>query len=134
MKYLIPILAVILLISSCGTPNKINKTSSQNNLEDAVVIENDSLEYQIIIYDNRFDLYLRTIARPQNFYSQDFYENKNVRYIAEWNYRAQNPLKFGDFYGGLIEYNQHIDYGLEVNYKLYNYFQFIRKEYGIRLQ
>ena len=133
MKHLLSFLAIALLIVSCGTSNKINKKSPEKNLEEAVVIENDSLEYQIIIYDVGFSAYLQTIAKPQNFYSQSYYETKNVFYVSEWNNRAQNPLKYGDFYGGVIDYDQHIDYGLEVNYKLFSYFQFIRHKHGIRL-
>ncbi len=133
MKHLLSILVIIFLVVSCGTPKKMNKISSQNNLEDAVVIENDSLEYQIIIYDPGFNIYLKTIARPENYYTQSFLENKNIFYVSQWNYRAQNPIQYGDFYASIIDYDQHVDYGLEVNYKLYNYFQYIRRQYGIRL-
>lgn len=133
MKHLLSILGIIFLVVSCGTPKKMNKIASQNNLEDAVVIENDSLEYQIIIYDPGFNIYLKTIARPENYYTQSFLENKNIFYVSQWNYRAQNPIQYGDFYASIINYDQHVDYGLEVNYKLYNYFQYIRRQYGIRL-
>lgn len=133
MKHLLSFLAITLLIVSCGTSNKINNTTSKNNLEEAVVIENDSLEYQIIIYDIGFSSYLHTIAKPQNFYSQSYYESKNIFYVSEWNNRARNPLRNGDFYGSIIDYDQHVDYGLEVNYKLYSYFQFIKHKHGIRL-
>jgi hypothetical protein len=134
MKHLLSSLAIALLIVSCGTSEKINKASSENNLEEAVVIENDSLEYKIVIYDIGFSVYLRTIAKPQNFYPQSYYENKNTFYVSEWNNRAQNPIRYGDFYGGIIDYNQNTDYGLEVNYKLYSYFQFIKHKHGIRLR
>ena len=134
MKHLLSVLAIALLIASCGTSNKINNTSSEKNLEEAVVIENDSLEYQIIIYDIGFSSYLHTIAKPQNFYSQDYYESKNVFYVSEWNNRARNPIQYGDFYGSIIDYDQHVDYGLEVNYKLYSYFQFIKYKHGIQLR
>ena len=133
MKHLLLFLTISLFIISCGTTNKINKTSSEKDLEEAVVIKNDSLEYEITIYDTGFSLYLKTIAKPEGFYSQNYLENKNAFYVSEWNYRAQNPLRYGDFYASIIDYNQNIDYGLEVNYKLYNYFQFIRREYGIKL-
>ncbi|MCF6279883.1 MAG: DUF6146 family protein [Flavobacteriaceae bacterium] len=134
MKHLFYFLAIALFIISCGTSNKITDTSSKNKLEEAVIIENDSLEYQIIIYDIGFSSYLHTIAKPQNFYSQDYYETKNIFYISEWNNRARNPLQYGDFYGSIIDYDQNIDYGIEVNYKLYSYFQFIKYKHGIRLR
>ncbi len=134
MKHLLYFLAIALLIVSCGTSNKIKDSSSKNNLEEAVVIENDSLEYQIIIYDIGFSSYLHTIAKPQNFHSQSYYENKNIFYVSEWNNRVRNPLRYGDFYRSIIDYDRHIDYGLEVNYKLYSYFQFIKNKHGIQLR
>ncbi len=133
MKHLLSVLAIAILIVSCGTSNKINKTTSDKNLEEAVVIENDSLEYQIIIFDVGFSTYLNTIAQPQNFYSQSYYEIKNTFYVSEWNNRARSPLQYGDFYGSIIDYDQNVDYGIEVNYKLFSYFQFIRHKHGIRL-
>lgn len=134
MKYLLSFLAIALLIVSCGTSNKINKTSSEKKLEEAVVIENDSLEYQIIIYDIGFSTYLNTIAKPENFYSQNYYEIKNIFYVSEWNNRVRNPLRYGDFYESTIDYDQNTDYGLEVNYKLYSYFQFLKYKHGIQLR
>ena len=133
MKHLLYFLAITLLIVSCGTSKKTNKVTSEKNLEEAVIIENDSLEYQITIYDTGFSLYLRTIAKPESFYSQTYLENKNIFYVSEWNNRARNPLRYGGFYGSIIDYDQHVDYGLEVNYKLYSYFQFIKYKHGIRL-
>ena len=134
MKYLLSFLAIALLIVSCGTSYKINKTSSEKKLEEAVVIENDSLEYQIIIYDIGFSTYLNTIAKPENFYSQNYYEIKNIFYVSEWNNRVRNPLRYGDFYESTIDYDQNTDYGLEVNYKLYSYFQFLKYKHGIQLR
>jgi len=133
MKHLLYFLAISIFIVSCGTTNKINK-KSPNNLEEAVVIENDSLEYKIIITDPGFSTYLYSIAKPANFYSQNYYENKNVFYVSEWNRRASNPLQYGDFYENTIDYDSNIDYGLDVNYKLYNYFKFIDYKYGIKLR
>jgi len=56
-----------------------------------------------------------------------------VLYVSEWNARALNPLKYGDFYETQIDYQSNIDYGIDLNFKLYQYFQFIEKEYGITL-
>jgi hypothetical protein len=44
-----------------------------------------------------------------------------------------NPFKFGDFYESHIDYDALTDYGLDLNYKLYNYFRFVEDEYGINL-
>ena len=102
--------------------------------EKPVVIANDSLEYEIIILDIGFTLYLNTIARPMNYYSQNYLENKNTIYVINWNMRALNPSRFdSSIYGNVIEYNSQVNYGLEVNYKLFNYFQFAQQKYKMRL-
>ena len=89
--------------------------------EKPVVIANDSLEYEIIILDIGFTLYLNTIARPMNYYSKNYLENKNAIYVINWNMRALNPSRFdSSIYENVIEYNSQVNYGLEVNYKLFN--------------
>lgn len=132
MKQLFYILTTLFAIHSCGSANKTLNTSSQSTKEEIVVIENDSLEFKIIISDIGYTTYLNSIAKPANFYSKNYYEIKNIFYVSEWNNRANNPMSFGDFYGNSINYSPQIDYGLEVNYKLFNYFKFIEYKYKIR--
>ena len=133
MKNLFLFFTITLTIASCSSSKNVDLSNSEKIKEEAVVISNDSLEYQIIIYDIGFRTYLQTIAKPMNFYSQNYFEIKNNFYVTEWNFRASNPIRYGDLYGSRIEYLPQIDYGLEVNYKLYNYFKFFEKKYGVRL-
>lgn len=134
MKNVLYLMIIGFITFSCGTTKKVNTTNSRTNLEEAVVIENDSLEYKIIIYDIGFSTYLNTIAKPESYYTQEYYESKNIFYVTEWNIRADNPLRYGDLYGNRIEYRPTIDYGLEVNYKLFNYFNFFEDKYKVRLR
>ena len=72
MKYLFQFLRLIiigLLIISCSSSPLKN---SRKQKEKPVVIANDSLEYEIIILDIGFTLYLNTIARPMNYYSKNY--------------------------------------------------------------
>jgi len=128
MRKLLYLIIIGIVVSSCST---ISKTSSENELpEGAVRIANEELEYEIIIIDNGFDIYLQTIAKPANFYSQDYYEIKNYRYVVEWNIRAEQPMRYNsNIYENRIDYKSTIDYGLDVNYKLYNYFKFVEYKY-----
>ena len=131
MKYLFQFLRLCFLstlIISCSSSN-IKKEK-----EKPVIISNKSLEYEIIILDIGFTLYLNTVAKPINYYSLKFLENKNTIYVANWNMRALNPSKFNSsIYENVIEYRPQVNYGLEVNYKLFNYFQFAQQKYKIRL-
>ena len=133
MKQFVYIVLISILVYSCGSSNT-STSKRQLSEEEAVVISNDSLEYEIIIMDIGFNAYLNSIAKPANFYSQQYYETKNIFYVTEWNIRNSNPMRYGDFYQTQIDYQQHIDYGLDVNYKLYNYFKFCEYKYGIRFR
>ena len=66
-----------------------------------------------------------------NFYSENYLENKNRYYVNIWNNRAKNPSNYNpNIYENIIDYDFNIHYGLEVNYKLYNYFKFVEYKYG----
>ena len=115
----------------CATTTKTTTTKNDTNLpEGAVRIANEELEYEIIIIDPGFETYLVSIAKPANFYSQSYYEIKNQFYVTEWNIRARNPINFNsNIYENVINYEFNVDYGLDVNYKLFNYFKFVEYKY-----
>ena len=94
--------------------------------------ETDSVEYELIILDPGFDAFLAMQPHMQ-YYSRYYYENWNLRYVREWNYRHSQPLRFGNIYETYIDYRPNIDYGLELNYRLYYYFRFFEKENGVDL-
>ena len=130
MKTLITFLIISIFLISCNSTISTTSEANSNLPEGAVRIANDSLEYEIIIIDIGFELYLHSIAKPANFYSQSYYEIKNKFYVTEWNIRTQNPLRYNSsIYENVIDYNFSTDYGLDVNYKLYNYFKFVEYKY-----
>ena len=132
MKTIFYFAAIGLFIVGCSSTTK-STTKETKPPKEVVRIANDSLEYEIIITDIGFETYLNTIAKPMNFYSQEYYETKNRFYVTEWNIRAQNPLRYrSDIYENQIDYDFNVDYGLEVNYKLYNYFKFVEHKYRQR--
>ncbi|MGY0426883.1 MAG: DUF6146 family protein, partial [Polaribacter sp.] len=102
--------------------------------EPPVVIANDSLEYEITIIDPGFTAYLNSTAHPAGFYSQQYLESRNIFWVNSWNIRAQNPLRYNsDIYENVIDYQSNIDYGYDVNYKLFNYFLFAQRKYNMNL-
>lgn len=123
---------ISLFLSSCGTvPIKANNTIK----EEPVVIANEKLQYEIIIIDIGFTRYLQTIAKPVGFYSQSYLENKNRIYVTVWNNRVQNPTQYNpNIYENVIDYDPNIDYGYDVNYKLFNYFKFAEQKYRMTLR
>jgi len=130
MKTLIYILFISVAFFACNT----SKPISDKLAPQEVSVENtDSTEYELIVFDPKFETFLLTQPYPKNYYSDQYYKSWNTRYCIEWNIRHANPLRYGDFYETPINYEPQIDYGIDFNYKLYQYFQFIEKEYGITL-
>ena len=130
MKNFIYIVILGLFVYSCGSTRDRNLKDSQIN-EDTVRIANDSLEYEIIIIEPGFNLFINSIARPEGYYSQQYLENKNRFLVSEFNQRVSQPQNYNpDLYLQEINYNPSIDYGYEVNYLLYNYFVFFSRHYN----
>lgn len=135
MKNLIYIVVLGLFIYSCSsTKNRdFSKKEITANANDTVRIANDSLEYEIIVIEPGFNLFINSIARPRGYYSQSYLENKNKFLVQEYNIRVSQPFKFNpNLYIQEINYDNSVDYGYEVNYMLYNYFVFFSREYNQR--
>ena len=99
-----------------------------------VVISDPQNEYEIIIIDPGFYSWLKGFARPEGYYSQAFLENRNEIYVINWNNRVLMPRQYDpDLYMWPIDLDPKIDYGYEVNYKLYNYFIYFQRKYNQRL-
>ena len=131
LKQFLFIFSIGFFLWSCGS-SPINNSSKEK--EEPVVIANDSLEYEIIIIDVGFTNYLNTIAQPEGYYSQQYMEARNRVYVTNWNIRARNPSQFNpNIYENIIDYQPSINYGYEVNYKLFNYFLFAQRKYKMSL-
>lgn len=131
LKHIVFLYFFTLLFISCGSyPTKNNKKVK----EDPVVISNEKLSYEIIIIDAGFTAYLNSIAQPMSYYSLTYLQNKNRVYVPIWNNRVRNPQQFNaNIYENIIEYEPNVDYGLEVNYKLFWYFKFAERKYNMKM-
>ncbi|MFI8378046.1 DUF6146 family protein [Leeuwenhoekiella sp. NPDC079379] len=136
MKPFIYFFVALGLIYGCAN-TQINKKLTGNNAmttaNDTVRIANDSLEYEILIIEPGFNTFLVSIARPEGYYTQNYLENKNRFLVTEYNQRVNQPFTFDpNLYPQQINYDNNVDYGYEVNYKLYNYFVFFSRQYNQR--
>lgn len=141
MKNLILVLLLGLFLYSCSstrdpgltTPEDPYARDSVAQESDTVRIANDTLEYEIIIIDPGFATFLHSTARPEGYYSQSYLENKNRFLVSDYNERVGQPFRYdSDIYEQRINYDPSIDYGYEVNYKLYYYFVYLSHRYNQR--
>lgn len=131
VKHLFFLSVISIVFYACGS-SPLNNTEIEK--EEPVVIANDSLEYEVIIIDPGFTTFLNSIAEPEGFYSQKYMEARNRAWVFTWNQRAQNSFQFNpNIYENIIDYRPTLDYGYEVNYKLFNYFIFAQRKYKMSL-
>jgi len=133
MKNLFYFLLLGLFIYSCGSGRDIKSSSASATANDTVRIANDSLQYEIIIIEPGFNLFINSLAKPKGYYSQFYLETKNQILVQEYNSRVRNPLRYNpNLYVQEINYDTFVNYGYEVNYMLYNYFVYLSHEYNQR--
>lgn len=128
------IILFLFIIASCSTPRDLKSKSTTNSTEaeDYVRIANDSLDYEIIIYDSFFRTYLNR-QQPGSFYDLDYLEAKNAQFINTFNRRAYSLVFSKELYPNSINYEQNVHYGKEVNFLLYNYLIFFQEKYNQKL-
>jgi len=136
MKYLLILTLVILSIYSCTSSQKTTNSNAlmqTNTANDTIKIANEDLEYEILIIEIGFESWLVT-QKPMWYNSNNSLAIKNQFYVIEWNQRVLQPLIYNpNLYEQQINYDPTVDYGIEVNYKLYMYFQFFQQKYKQKL-
>jgi len=132
MKNLIFLLFVLLVAWSCSPSKKTAATGMQLTIQSDSTIKSDSTEYEIIIIDPEFDHWYLLQFSPAKDHSNEYYRNKNQAAVVTWN-GYFNRNRYHRIIEDYIYFDNSVDYGLEVNRKLYWYFSFVEEKYRIRL-
>jgi hypothetical protein len=118
---------------SCGSLKKVPQTDIAKGISIADP-QTDSIEYQLIVIDPGFSSWFETRRKPEWYYSLDYLESWNDRYVKAWNdncrnrnFQRQHP---DNPFDEEIDYQQGTNYGLDLNYRLYHYFLFIEDTWG----
>lgn len=102
-------------------------------LRDSVAVElADSAAYEIIVFDVGFENWLTTNSRPVWYYENDYYRTKNNQYTIAWNNLVRQAM-YRPPYEYEIEYDPKVDYGIDVNWKLFWYYKYLEHTIGIKL-
>jgi hypothetical protein len=126
MKKSCAILLFILAIAACNLTQKTATVTIGNTPEE----DQDSVRYELIILDPGFESWMISNARPVWFHSKVYLENWNRQYVSAWNSKSVSGRQ-GRYFDTYIDYQNHIDYGLELNYKLFYYFQYVERKLRI---
>jgi hypothetical protein len=127
MKPYFIIAALAIIIASCSTQQKTSGTAGIKEVK-----EGDSTEYGIVILDPGFDYWYQTHFSTAMDRDNEIYRMYNRTGVMNWNdYFTRG--KYRNIIENQLNYDYSIDYGIEVNRKLYWYFKFLEEKYKIRL-
>jgi hypothetical protein len=127
MRQIFIFLAAIILIWACSTQKKaveVEKTKP--------VAKVDSVEYDIEMFDSKFETWYLTNKKSSVNRSLQYYENWNKKYVVAWNHKSIEMGK-GSFFAPIVGYHSREEYGFELNHKLFYYFQYVENVLNIQI-
>ncbi len=146
MKKVCLLIFLSFLIFNCSNTKSVSVSKSENNknivsenkidtgtskvTSEQITISNQEHDFEVIIFDIGFDSWLVTNAKPRGYYDLAYLQAKNTTWVNVWNSR-----KIAGFFGYdyTIDYQSNVDYGYEVNYMLYNYFEYWQEMNKVKL-
>ena len=116
------ILALTAAMAACSGPKGV--VAIEPN--DEAVTEEDSISYELIVLDPGFESWYLLHGTPAKYRSQSYYEGWNHQYVSAWNYNATTSRR-RSFFQPIHGYERGVDYGFELNHKLFYYFQYVER-------
>ena len=126
MKRVLIVFLGALCLSACVTSNSVLVPRDKNLVD----LTEDQEEYELQVLDPGFETWFMTVWSPANDRSLSYYTLWNSRYVVEWNYKATQPGT-SRFFNNMIAYDPSVNYGIEVERKLYYYFRWVDTKLGI---
>jgi len=121
MKKIIFWIGILVFISSCSTQKKLVDKKTKSVVE---IAKKDSVQYKLETFDQKFKTWYAFQNNPAQYRTQSYYENWNKQYVAEWNAKAMDPIR-NSFFEPIVGYDPTVDYGFQLNHKLFYYFQYV---------
>lgn len=127
MKPVYLIIMIAFLAWACSQGREAVKTSA------ALVPESqDSTIYELVINDIHFDNWYLLNYSDAKDRTEEYYHSKNLIAVSNWNYIYRMGQHY-DVIDSYINYEPQLDYGIEVNRRLYWYFAFVEDYYDVKL-
>lgn len=120
-------IVLILFFWACTAPKGVVKVEKNE-----AVAATDSTEYELVTFDTKFESWYLMYNSAALSRSQTYYENWNRQYVSAWNFNAMQPSK-SNFFEPIVGYEPEVDYGIEINHKLFYYFQYVENVLKIEI-
>jgi hypothetical protein len=128
MKPIHLILLFFLVFSvACGVRSVSTDQPLDGNGESSHITTKDSVEYELVIFDSDFDSWYFQFAKPKGYYGQRHLESWNERLVHQWNTFSPGRGRHDCRPISYVDYSPTIDYGIELNHKLYHYFRYMHQ-------
>ena len=128
MKKIVFLFGIIGIIFACSTPRKLTEIKKKP----VEVAADDSLGYELQTFDPKFETWYLLHNSPSQYRSQMYYEGWNRQYVSAWNANAIDSQK-SSFFEPIVGYDPSVDYGFELNHKLFYYFQYVEQVLKIQI-
>jgi hypothetical protein len=128
MKQFFLMLIITVVMLSCATQRKTENTNGKS----VEVSAQDSMEYDVETFDQKFEAWYAVQNSPAKYRSQDYYERWNQEYVAAWNAKCASRDQNWHF-EPVVGYLPGEDYGFEMNHKLFYYFMYVENVLKIRI-
>lgn len=128
MKQVLFLLMIILFAAACKTQKSVVNVSKSEVQAGA----EDSVEYDVEMFDHKFDIWYEQYKKPSMYRSQSYYESWNRQYVTAWNAKCARGGKDWPF-EPVVGYNPNEDYGFELNHKLFYYFMYVENVLKIKI-
>ena len=132
MKKFFPVIIIFFVGWSCASQKKLSEINPGEVEAGENTTVKDSIEYGIETFDAQFEAWYKIHNSETNYHSLDYYEQWNKQYVAAWNENAKNPDK-RKFFEPIVGYNPDTKYGLELNHKLFYYFQYVENVLKVKI-
>lgn len=119
MKTLGVIAFLLVVLGACSSQKHIVKITPTTKAD-----VNDSTEYELVVLDPPFETWYLTNYSPAKDHSYEYYHSWNNQYVTDWNYHYMAG-KFPGVFENYIDYDYNVDYGIDLNRKLYYYFRYV---------
>ena len=101
------------------------------NLEEVAKQDNDTLEYELVIFDPAFQGWFRRVRRPKSFYDESYLKRWNEELSHQWNNPGHIPVRRDCMPQTYLDYDKDADYGMELEYRLFYFFRYMHENCGL---
>lgn len=122
-----PVVLLLTMLFVNGLGQNLTKPANTIKLSAADTLDHEDT-YELLIFDPGFESWFNKVKKPESFYNQPYLESWNLKLVNQWNILLNRPQHADCTPTNYIHYDQTVDYGLTLNYRLFYYFRYMQHQ------